>query len=65
MLSRIIFGLIAMTVAMVFFAVPVIKLAPTLGLRVIPLGVVVLIGVVMMVYEFIENVRESKNDSGG
>ena len=64
MLSEIIFGLIGMTVAIVFFAVPVVKLAPALGLRVIPLIVVVLIGVAMMVYEFIETVRKSRDDSG-
>ncbi len=65
MLSDIIFGLIAMTMAVVFYAVPVVKLIPSLGLRVIPLGVVVLIGVAMMVYEFIETIRESGGDKGG
>lgn len=64
MLSEIIFGLIGMTVAIFFFAVPVVKLAPSLGLKVIPLVVVVLIGVAMMVYEFIETVRKSRDDSG-
>lgn len=65
MLSDIIFGLIAMTVAIVFYLVPIVKLFPTLGLRTIPLAVVVLIGIVMMVYEFIETIRESRDDSGG
>lgn len=64
MLSDIIFGLIAMTVAVVFYLVPVVKLAPTLGFKVIPLIVVVLIGVAMMVVEFVQTVRASKDDSG-
>jgi len=64
MLSEIIFGLIGMTVAIVFFAVPVVKIAPVLGLKVIPLVVVVLIGVVMMVVEFVQTVRASRDDSG-
>lgn len=62
MLSDIIFGLIGMTMAVAFYAVPVIKLFPTLGARTIPLCVVVLVGVVMMVYEFIQTVRASKKD---
>ena len=62
MLSEIIFGLIAMTVAIVFYLVPVVKLAPTLGFKVIPLVVVVLIGVVMMIVEFVQTVRASKDD---
>ena len=65
MLSDIIFGLIAMTMAIAFFVVPVVKLAPTLGMRVIPLIVVVLIGVVMMIVEFIQTIRESKEGKGG
>ncbi len=63
MLSDIIFGVIGITVAIIFFAVPVVKLAPTLGMRVIPLGVVMLIGIVMMVVEFIQTVRASRDDS--
>lgn len=63
MLSEIVFGLIGMTVAMVFFSVPVLKLAPVLGWKVIPLIVVVLIGVAMMVYEFFETVRDSRDES--
>ena len=62
MLSEINFGLIAMTVAIVFYLVPVVKLAPTLGFKVIPLVVVVLIGVVMMIVEFVQTVRASKDD---
>jgi hypothetical protein len=60
MLSDIIFGLIAMAVAIVFYLVPIVKLFPTLGYRTIPLAVVVLIGVAMMVVEFVQTVRESK-----
>ncbi|TRZ67571.1 MAG: hypothetical protein D4S02_04950 [Rhodocyclaceae bacterium] len=62
MLSEIIFGLIAMTVAIIFYLIPVVKLAPTLGMRVIPLVVVVLVGVVMMIVEFVQTVRASKDD---
>lgn len=62
MLSEIIFGVIGMTVAIIFYLVPVVKLAPTLGLRVIPLVVVVMIGVIMMIVEFIQTVRASKKD---
>ena len=65
MLSDIIFGVIAMTVAVVFYLVPIVKLVPILGFRSIPLAVVVLIGVVMMVYEFYETVRDSKKEEGG
>ena len=63
MLSEIIFGLIAMTVAIIFYLIPVVKLAPTLGMRVIPLVVVVLVGVVMMVVEFVQTVRASKDEN--
>ena len=62
MLSDIIFGLIAMTMAVVFYLVPIVKLFPTLGAKTIPLAVVVLIGVAMMIYEFIETVRAGKDD---
>jgi hypothetical protein len=62
MLSDIIFGSIAMTVAIVFYLVPIVKLFPTLGAKTIPLAVVVLIGVAMMIYEFIETVRAGKDD---
>lgn len=64
MLSDIVFGVIGMTMAIAFFAVPVVKLAPTLGLKVIPLIIVVLVGVVMMMVEFIQTVRASRKDSG-
>ncbi len=64
MLSDIIFGLIAMTMAVVFYLVPIFKLVPILGTRSIPLVIVVLIGVVMMIIEFIQTVRASKDDSG-
>lgn len=59
MISEIIFGLIAMALAIIFYAVPVVKLIPTLGLRAVPLAIVILIGVAMMIYEFIETVRKS------
>jgi hypothetical protein len=62
MLSDIIFGLIAMTVAIVFYLVPIVKLFPTLGAKTIPLAIVVLVGVVMMVVEFIQTIRASKED---
>ena len=63
MLSRIVFGLIAIAMAVAFLAVPVAKLLPALGSRAFPLLIVILIGIVMMVYEFIETVRDSKDDS--
>ena len=62
MLSEIIFGLIAMSVAIVFYLVPIVKLVPSLGAKAIPLAVVVLIGVVMMIVDFIQTVRASKDD---
>jgi len=63
MISEIVFGLIGMIMALAFFAVPIVKLAPALGAQAIPLIVVILIGVVMMVVEFVETVRRSKDDS--
>ena len=63
MRSEIIFGLIAMTVAIVFYLVPIVKLFPTLGAKTIPLAIVVLVGVVMMIVEFVQTVRASKEDS--
>ena len=65
MLSTIVFGVIASATAIIFFAVPIVKLAPKLGFKVIPLIVVVLIGVAMMIYEFAETIRDSKKDAGG
>ena len=64
MLSDIIFGLIAMTMAVVFYLVPIVKLVPTLGTKAIPLVIVVMIGVVMMIVEFVQTIRASKEDSG-
>ena len=64
MLSDIIFGLVAMTMAVVFYLVPIVKLAPLLGLRSIPLVVVVLIGVAMMIVEFVQTVRAGREESG-
>lgn len=63
MLSEIIFGLIGMTMAIVFYLVPIFKLVPNLGARSIPLVVVVLIGVVMMIVEFVQTVRAAKDDN--
>ena len=63
MLSEIIFGLIGMTMATVFYLVPIVKLVPILGFKSIPLVVVVLIGVVMMIVEFVQTVRASKDES--
>ena len=60
MLSDIIFGLIAMAMAIVFYLVPIIKLMPSLGLRSIPLVAVVLIGVAMMIVEFVQTIRAGK-----
>ena len=62
MLSDIIFGVIAMAMAIVFYLVPVVKLIPILQWKSIPLVVVILIGVVMMVVEFIQTVRASKDE---
>lgn len=64
MLSEIIFGLIGMTMAIGFYLVPIFKLVPSLGLKSIPLVIVVLIGVAMMIIEFVQTVRASTSDSG-
>lgn len=64
MLSEIIFGVIGMAMAIVFYLVPVVKLVPVLGTKAIPLVIVIMIGVVMMVVEFVQTVRASKDDSG-
>ena len=63
MLSEIIFGLIGMTMAAAFYLVPIVKLVPILGAKSIPLVIVVLIGVVMMIVEFVQTVRAAKDDS--
>jgi hypothetical protein len=63
MLSDIIFGLIAMAMAIVFYLVPIVKLVPILHARSIPLVIVIMIGVVMMVVEFVQTVRASKDES--
>ena len=65
MLSDIIFGLIGMAMAIAFFLVPIVKLVPILGYRAIPLVGVILIGVVMMVVEYVQTVRESRKDRDG
>jgi hypothetical protein len=65
MLSEIIFGLIGMTMAIVFYLVPIFKLVPSLGSKSIPLVIVVLIGVGMMIVEFVQTVRASKQEKEG
>jgi len=62
MLSDIIFGLIGMAMAIAFFLVPIVKLVPSLGYRSIPLVGVILIGVVMMIVEYVQTVRASRNE---
>lgn len=52
MIAKIVMGLIALSMAIAFFAVPIVKLKDP------ALVIVVLIGVAMMVYNFIEVVRE-------
>ena len=52
MIAKIVTGIIAMAMALAFYAVPVIKLKSP------ALIIVILIGVAMMVYNFIEVVRE-------
>lgn len=52
-IARIVMGVIALILALAFFAVPAIKLKDP------ALIVVMLIGVAAMVYNFIEVVRES------
>ncbi len=51
MLTKLILGLIGLTLAIGFFAIPIFKVQET------ALIVIVLIGVAMAVYEFIEEVR--------
>lgn len=45
-------GAIGLVLAITFFAIPILKIRET------PLIIVVLIGVAMMVFEFIEELRE-------
>ena len=52
MIAKIVTGLIAMVMALAFYSVPVLKLKSP------ALIIVILIGVVMMVWNFIEVVRE-------
>ena len=63
MLSEIIFGVIGMAMAIVFYLVPIVKLVPRLGTASIPLVIVVLIGVAMMIVEFVQTVRAAKDDN--
>jgi uncharacterized membrane protein len=51
MLTKLILGLIGLVLAVAFFAIPVFKVQET------ALIVIVLIGVAMAVYEFIEELR--------
>lgn len=51
MIAKIVMGLIALLMALAFFLVPIVKLKSP------ALVIVVLIGVAMMVYDFIEVVR--------
>ncbi|MEK9776807.1 MAG: hypothetical protein VW339_11820 [Quisquiliibacterium sp.] len=51
MLTKLILGLIGLALSVTFFAIPIIKVQET------ALIVVVLIGVAMSVYEFIEELR--------
>jgi formate hydrogenlyase subunit 3/multisubunit Na+/H+ antiporter MnhD subunit len=55
-LLKIVMGLIALAMALVFFAVPALKLKEPAMI------IVILIGVVAMVYNFIEVVRERDDD---
>lgn len=52
MLLKAILGLVGMSLAIAFYAVPLVKLKDTAMI------IVVLVGVAMMVYEFIESLRE-------
>jgi formate hydrogenlyase subunit 3/multisubunit Na+/H+ antiporter MnhD subunit len=52
MIAKIVMGLVAMCMALAFFAVPVLKLKDPAMI------IVILIGVAMMVWNFIEVVRE-------
>jgi hypothetical protein len=62
MISEIIFSLIGAILAIAFYMVPIVKLVPLLGARSIPLVIVILIGVVMMIVEFVQTVRASKDE---
>lgn len=55
-IAKIVMGLIALTMALSFFAPPAIKLKDPAMI------IVLLIGVVAMVYNFIEVVREKDDD---
>jgi len=54
--GKIVMGLIALAMALAFFAPPVIKLRDPAMI------IVILIGVAAMVYSFIEVVREKEDD---
>lgn len=56
MFAKIIMGVIALGMAIAFFAVPIVKLKDP------ALIIVVLVGVAMMVYNFVEVVREKDED---
>ena len=51
--GRIIMGVIALVVALLFFAIPVIKIKD------VAMTIIILIGVVCMIVSFVEAVREN------
>jgi hypothetical protein len=51
--GKIVMGLIALITALVFFAIPVIKL------KEVAMTIIILIGVVCMIVSFVEAVREN------
>jgi hypothetical protein len=54
--GRIIMGVIALAIALVFFAIPVIKIKD------VAMTIIILIGVVAMIVSFVESVKE-KDDA--
>ncbi|MEO7742542.1 MAG: hypothetical protein ABIR98_06385 [Usitatibacter sp.] len=55
-IAKIVMGLVALALALAFFAPPVIKLKDP------AMTIVILIGVAAMIYSFIEFVREKDDD---
>jgi hypothetical protein len=55
-LAKIVMGLLALAMALAFFAPPVLKLKD------VAMTIIILIGVGAMVYNFIEVLRETKRD---
>lgn len=56
MIAKILMGVIAIGMAVAFFAVPIVKLKDP------ALIIVVVIGVAMMIYNFVEVLREKDED---